>query len=77
MLIKKMHFLFALQACVDGFQVVTLESVNGGTEIFRTTAGKFVIITLEHMNTMKHSAIACNIGHFENISKTKIQEKNK
>merc|ERR1712014_9619 len=56
----------ALQACMEGFQVVTLESVVGEIDIFTTTTGNFNIITLEHMQNMKNNAIVGNIGHFDN-----------
>merc|ERR1739847_245089 len=56
----------ALQACMEGFQVVTLESVVGEIDIFTTTTGNFQIITLEHMKKMKNNAIVGNIGHFDN-----------
>merc|ERR1712146_405221 len=53
-------------ACMEGFQVVTLESVVGEIDIFTTTTGNFEIITLEHMKKMKNNAIIGNIGHFDN-----------
>lgn len=56
----------ALQACMEGFQVVTMESVVGEIDIFTTTTGNFKIITLEHMKKMKNNAIVGNIGHFDN-----------
>merc|ERR1712070_453479 len=56
----------ALQACMEGFQVVTLESVVNEIDIFTTTTGNFGIITLEHMKKMKNNAIVGNIGHFDN-----------
>merc|ERR1739847_249733 len=56
----------ALQACMEGFQVVTLESVVGEMDIFVTTTGNFNIIRLEHMQKMKNNAIVGNIGHFDN-----------
>merc|ERR1711908_72061 len=56
----------ALQACMEGFQVSTLESVVGEIDIFTTTTGNFAIITLEHMKKMKNNAIVGNIGHFDN-----------
>merc|ERR1712083_1142382 len=51
---------------MEGFQVVTLESVVGEIDIFTTTTGNFEIITLEHMKKMKNNAIVGNIGHFDN-----------
>merc|ERR1711865_1134032 len=56
----------ALQACMEGYQVVTLDSVVGEMDIFVTTTGNFNIITLEHMKKMKNNAIVGNIGHFDN-----------
>merc|ERR1712004_851081 len=56
----------ALQACMEGFQVVTMESVVGEIDIFTTTTGNKDIITLEHMKKMKNNAIVGNIGHFDN-----------
>ena len=56
----------ALQACMAGLDVVTLESALEKTDIFCTATGNFGIITAEHMKQMKHNAIVCNIGHFDN-----------
>merc|ERR1711935_1305895 len=56
----------ALQACMEGFQVATLESVVGEADIFISCTGNFQIITLEHMKKMKNNAIVGNIGHFDN-----------
>merc|ERR1712187_72237 len=56
----------ALQACMEGFQVVKIESVLSEVDIFVTTTGNFQIITLEHMKKMENNAIVGNIGHFDN-----------
>merc|ERR1712195_325983 len=56
----------ALQACMEGFQVVTMESVVHEIDIFVSTTGNFNIIRLEHMKKMKNNAIVGNIGHFDN-----------
>merc|ERR1712166_460680 len=56
----------ALQACMEGFQVVTMEQVVGEIDIFTSATGNFDIITLEHMKKMKNNAIVGNIGHFDN-----------
>jgi adenosylhomocysteinase len=56
----------ALQACMMGLDVVTLEEVVEKTDIFVTATGNFRIITADHMKRMKHNAIVCNIGHFDN-----------
>merc|ERR1712216_712663 len=56
----------ALQACMEGFQVVRMEDVMGGVDIVITTTGNKDIITLEHMSKMKNNCIVGNIGHFDN-----------
>jgi len=56
----------ALQACMEGFQVVTIEEVVHEIDIFTSATGNFNIITLEHMKKMKNNAIVGNIGHFDN-----------
>ena len=56
----------ALQAAMEGYQVVRLEDVVGTADIFVTTTGNKDIITAEHMARMKHNAIVGNIGHFDN-----------
>src|SRR5204863_3573851 len=56
----------ALQAAMEGYQVVTLESVVASADIFITATGNKDIITAEHMSRMKHNAIVGNIGHFDN-----------
>merc|ERR1711870_24171 len=65
-LIAECDPICALQACMEGFQVATLEEVVGEGDIFITTTGNFNIITLEHMKKMKNNAIVGNIGHFDN-----------
>ena len=56
----------ALQASMLGIEVVTIEDVVGKTDIFVTATGNKDIITAAHMQQMKHNAIVCNIGHFDN-----------
>ncbi len=56
----------ALQACMAGYQVVTLEDVVSTADIFITATGNFNIITAGHMAKMKDKAIVGNIGHFDN-----------
>ncbi|MQS09766.1 adenosylhomocysteinase [Streptomyces alkaliphilus] len=56
----------ALQAAMDGYQVVRLEDVLETADIFITTTGNKDIILAEHMARMKHQAIVGNIGHFDN-----------
>lgn len=55
----------ALQAAMEGYQVVTMDDVAAEGNIFVTTTGNKDIITLEHMRQMKDRAIVCNIGHFD------------
>jgi adenosylhomocysteinase len=56
----------ALQACMEGYQVVTIEDVLSTADIFITATGNFNIITADHMAKMKDKAIVANIGHFDN-----------
>lgn len=56
----------ALQACMDGFEVVRAEDVIGEMDIFVTATGNKDILTVDHMRAMKDMAIVCNIGHFDN-----------
>jgi len=55
----------ALQACMEGYQVLTLEDCVGYADIFVTTTGNENIIMASHMAAMKNNAIVCNIGHFD------------
>merc|ERR1712029_712634 len=65
-IIAEIDPICALQACMEGFQVVTLESVLSEVDIFVTTTGNHKIIRLEHMKSMKNNAVVGNIGHFDN-----------
>ncbi len=56
----------ALQAAMEGFRVVTMEYAAGKADIFVTATGNKGVITHAHMAAMKHNAIVCNIGHFDN-----------
>ena len=57
----------ALQACMRGIDVITIDdALEIGYDIYVTATGNFNVITLEHMRKMKHNAIVCNIGHFDN-----------
>ncbi len=56
----------ALQAAMDGFEVVTLEDAAPNADIFVTATGNKDVLTIEHMRAMKDMAIVCNIGHFDN-----------
>merc|ERR1711870_199388 len=65
-LVTEIDPICALQACMEGFQVVTMESVVGEIDIFTSATGNFDIITVDHMKKMKNNAIVGNIGHFDN-----------
>jgi adenosylhomocysteinase len=56
----------ALQAAMDGYQVLPIEDVIGTADIFITATGNKDVISVEHMSQMKHQAIVGNIGHFDN-----------
>lgn len=55
----------ALQAAMEGYEVVTVEDVAGEADIFVTATGNKDVLTVEHMRAMKNNAIVCNIGHFD------------
>jgi adenosylhomocysteinase len=55
----------ALQAAMEGYQVVTMEEAAPQGDIFVTATGNVDVITLDHMRQMKDRAIVCNIGHFD------------
>ena len=56
----------ALQAAMEGYEVVTMEQAATKADIFVTATGNKDVITLDHMREMKDRAIVCNIGHFDN-----------
>jgi adenosylhomocysteinase len=56
----------ALQAAMEGYRVVTMDEAAPQADIFVTATGNYRVITHEHMQRMKHNAIVCNIGHFDN-----------
>jgi len=56
----------ALQAAMEGYEVVTMEQAAPKADIFVTATGNRDVITLDHMREMKDRAIVCNIGHFDN-----------
>ena len=55
----------ALQAAMEGYQVVTMEDAAPNADIFVTATGNKDVITVDHMRAMKNNAIVCNIGHFD------------
>jgi adenosylhomocysteinase len=64
-LITEIDPICALQALMEGYQVVTMEEAAPISDIFVTATGCKDIITLDHMKAMKDTAIVCNIGHFD------------
>ena len=55
----------ALQAAMEGYEVVTMDDAAPRGDIFVTATGNVDVITADHMRAMKHRAIVCNIGHFD------------
>jgi len=64
-LVTEVDPICALQAAMEGYEVVTMEDAAPRADIFVTATGNVDVITLEHMREMKHRAIVCNIGHFD------------
>ena len=64
-LVTEIDPICALQAAMEGYEVVTVEDALPIGDIYVTTTGNVDIITVEHMEKMKNSAIVCNIGHFD------------
>lgn len=64
-LVTEIDPICALQAAMDGYQVVTMEQAAPIADIFVTATGNKDIVTLDHMRQMKDRAIICNIGHFD------------
>ncbi len=56
----------ALQAAMDGYQVLTMDNAVKVADIIVTATGNFNIVTEKHFKAMKHNAVVCNIGHFDN-----------
>jgi adenosylhomocysteinase len=65
-MVSEVDPICALQAAMEGYQVVTMEEAAPMADIFVTATGNKDIITIEHMRAMKDRAIVCNIGHFDN-----------
>ena len=64
-LVTEIDPITALQAAMEGYEVVTMENAAPRADIFVTATGNVDVITLEHMRAMKDRAIVCNIGHFD------------
>jgi adenosylhomocysteinase len=65
-MVSEVDPICALQACMAGYQVTTVEDALPDADIYVTTTGNKDIITADHMSRMKDQAIVCNIGHFDN-----------
>ncbi|HWV40597.1 adenosylhomocysteinase [Pseudorhodoplanes sp.] len=65
-LVSEIDPICALQAAMEGYQVVTMEEAAPIADIFVTATGNKDVITIDHMRAMKDRAIVCNIGHFDN-----------
>jgi adenosylhomocysteinase len=64
-LVTEVDPICALQAAMEGYEVVTMEEAATRGDIFVTATGNVDVITIDHMRAMKHRAIVCNIGHFD------------
>src|SRR5580693_2042618 len=64
-MVSEVDPICALQAAMEGYEVVTMEDAAPRADIFVTATGNVDVITLDHMKAMKHRAIVCNIGHFD------------
>jgi adenosylhomocysteinase len=64
-LVSEIDPICALQAAMEGYEVVTMEDAAPRADIFVTATGNVDVITIDHMRKMKHRAIVCNIGHFD------------
>jgi len=74
-LVTEIDPICALQAAMEGYEVVTVEQAIPETNIIVTATGNRDVITLEHMKAMNDQAIVCNIGHFDNeIQVDKLSE---
>ena len=64
-LVTEIDPICALQAAMEGYEVVTMDEAASIGDIFVTTTGNIDVITIDHMREMKDRAIVCNIGHFD------------
>jgi len=64
-LVTEVDPICALQAAMEGFEVVTMEEAATRADIFCTATGNADVLTVDHMRAMKNMAIVCNIGHFD------------
>ncbi len=64
-LVTEIDPICALQAAMEGYEVVTMDEAASRGDIFVTATGNVDVITIDHLRVMKHRAIVCNIGHFD------------
>lgn len=64
-LVTEIDPICALQAAMEGYEVVTMDDAASKGDLFVTCTGNFDVITIDHMRAMKDRAIVCNIGHFD------------
>ncbi|HEY5048804.1 MAG TPA: adenosylhomocysteinase [Rhizomicrobium sp.] len=64
-MVSEVDPICALQAAMEGYEVITMDDAAPRADIFVTATGNVDVITLDHMRAMKHRAIVCNIGHFD------------
>ncbi len=64
-MVSEIDPICALQAAMEGYEVVTMEDAAPRADIFVTATGNVDVITIEHMRKMKDRAVVCNIGHFD------------
>ncbi|MBN9589261.1 MAG: adenosylhomocysteinase [Alphaproteobacteria bacterium 64-11] len=64
-MVSEVDPICALQAAMEGYEVVTMETAAPRADIFVTATGNVDVITVDHMRAMKDRAIVCNIGHFD------------
>ncbi len=69
-MVSEIDPICALQASMEGYEVVRIDDVVANTDLFVTATGNKDIITIDHMRQMKHRSIVCNIGHFDNEIQT-------
>jgi adenosylhomocysteinase len=76
-LVTEIDPICALQAAMEGYEVVTMDDAAGRGDIFVTATGNVDVITIDHMRAMKNRAIVCNIGHFDSEIQIEALRNNK
>ncbi len=75
-MVSEIDPICALQAAMEGYEVVTMEEAAPRADIFVTATGNVDVITIEHMRKMKDRAVVCNIGHFDSARFRSRRSKN-